>query len=146
MRRPAGWAWSPRFDVNSWPNLQPVESTPITPGGPRTGRSVDELVEASESFGLTEGEAVAIVAQVELHTRDWVDVADHYGIEAPAEGRLESAFEHENRSTARRWADRLRTDVATKATSTNERQSGGWVRPHLRNGRPVAGYHRDRRG
>lgn len=137
-----GWAWSPVFDVNPWPEQRPVESTPITPGGARTGRSVDELVEAAPSFGLTSDQAVAIVADVEAGSRDWAAVAESFGIEDPAGGVLATAFENDNRRTARSWADRLRIDAAIRDGLANPHDSQGWVRPHLRNGRPVAAYRR----
>ena len=138
VRAPGGWAWSPAFDVNPFPEQFPVESTPIARGGPRTGRSVDELVEAAASFGLADDEAVEIVARVELATRDWADVARSFGIEEPDEGSLATAFEHANRRAARAWADHRRIDEGSARP--------GWVRPHLRNGRPVAGYRRQPRG
>lgn len=146
VRAPGGWAWSPAFDINPFPEQFPTESTPITPTGPRTGRSVEELVEACASFELTDDEAVGIVARVELATRDWADVARKFGIEDPDEGSLASAFEHSNRRTARGWADLRRIDEAIRSEHTSEARASGWVRPHLRNGRPVTGYRREPRG
>lgn len=142
IRETNGWAWSPVFDVNPWPEQRPVESTPITPGGPRTGRSVEELVEASASFDLTSDQAVAIIADVEAGSRDWPAVAKGFRIEQPTGGVLVTAFEHENRRTARGWADHLRIDATLRDGQPHESDTTGWVQPHLRNGRPVAGYHR----
>ena len=146
IREFAGWAWSPVFDVNPFPGTMPVESTPITPGGPRTDRSIAELVEASAAFGLTDDQAVAIVADVEAATRDWIATAERYGIEDPAGGVLVTAFEHENRRIARGWADQLRLDASIRDGLPHRDESTGWVRPHLRNGRPVAAYRRRPRG
>ncbi|MCL2092538.1 MAG: HipA domain-containing protein [Micrococcales bacterium] len=103
LRSRTGWRLSPVFDVNPFPAHFPVESTPVTPTGPRTGRSLTELVDVSGVFGLGSDAAVARIVRIEQATRGWLPVAESFGIEDPADS-LATAFVHDNRRLAQQWA------------------------------------------
>lgn len=95
----AGWRLSPVFDIN--PNPRPGtngHSTKIASGYPDT---IETLMEVSEFFGLTEGEAHATLAEVVEATSQWRDVAAGNGLSRDAIGEMEPAFEHEEAEVAR---------------------------------------------
>ncbi len=103
LRTRTGWHLSPVFDVNPFPTVLPVESTPVAPSGPRTGRSLAELVEACRAFGIRPDVATARIAQIEQATRGWPDVARSFGIDDPRHSILATAFDHDNRRLAQQW-------------------------------------------
>jgi serine/threonine-protein kinase HipA len=103
LRGRTGWRLSPSYDVNPWPRSWLAESTPVAPGGVRTARSVEELVEQAAAFGLTTDEAVGVVVDVDEATRPWARVAEHHGVEDPAGSVLASAFEGPDRALVARW-------------------------------------------
>ena len=104
LRTALAWQLAPAFDLNPWPWEWKVESTPIGVGGPRTDRAIEELLEQAPAFGLRRDEAASVVADVEYSTRNWVEVAETFGIADPSESRLSSAFENPNRATVKGWA------------------------------------------
>lgn len=106
LRGARGWRLSPVFDVNPWPVAWATQSTPLSPGGQRTDRSVEELVENAPAFGLDHDAAVRVVLEVEHGTRGWAEVAERYGIEDRAGGVLSTAFDNPNRERVLAWRDR----------------------------------------
>lgn len=103
LRSGRGWRLAPAFDMNPWPAMWAVESTPVSPAGDRTGRSVEELVEQAAAFGMTHDAAVDVVLEVEQATRPWARVAGEYGVEDPADSAVGTAFENPNRALATAW-------------------------------------------
>lgn len=106
LRSERGWRLAPAFDMNPWPAAWAVESTPLSPGGDRSGRSVEELVDEAPAFGLSHDAAVDVVLEVEQATRPWARVAEGYGVEEPADSPVGTAFENPNRSAVEAWRTR----------------------------------------
>jgi serine/threonine-protein kinase HipA len=142
LRDEGGWRLSPVFDINPFPSGRPVDSTPIGINGSGSGRDSRELVDHAGFFSLTERDAVGIVAQVEVATRDWLEVAASFGIEDPEDGAMATAFDTAARDQARALGTSSAIDAGVRAVGGESARGGGWVQPHLRNGRPVRGHTR----
>ncbi len=132
-----GWTLSPVFDVNPF-HGRVVDSTPLVVGGSRTDRTIDVLLASADAYGLGDVEAASIVLDVERVTSDWAQVAALFGIGAEEAAFMAPAFEHANREAARALAARY--DLVDPARADGSRPA--WVRPHLRNGKPVVGHFR----
>ena len=90
-----GWRLSPVFDVNPVPTdiRERTLSTAIGVDGDPTA-SLEMAFEVAKLFGVKEGDAKRIAAEVGDSTRRWRAVAARYGISTTEIERLESAFEH----------------------------------------------------
>lgn len=102
-RRSPGWSLSPAFDLN--PNPEgPIKhlATAIDEGDSQA--SLARALEVAELFRLSDEQARTILAEVCAATDTWRETAHATGLGAHELGRLEGAFEHEQRALARELA------------------------------------------
>jgi serine/threonine-protein kinase HipA len=90
----AGWSLSPAFDLNPNPRPGPKYLTTAIDVS-ETAASIETLVDVAPYFRLTESEAAAILAEVEVARDQWRRVAQEAGLSRAEIGVMEPAFEHE---------------------------------------------------
>lgn len=101
LRDPRGWRLAPLFDIEPSCELGRTDATPITASSSGVDRDIRELADNAATFLLTQSEAARVIAEVELGTREWANVAVGFGIhpeQIPVWGR---ALDNENRERAR---------------------------------------------
>jgi serine/threonine-protein kinase HipA len=97
------WRLAPAFDVNPFPDRERELKTWISEdAGPQA--SVEALLAAAPYFQLTAGRAREILAQVEHAVLRWRQVGKALGMTPLEMDQFADAFEHEERSVARRLA------------------------------------------
>ncbi len=102
LRAPQGWRLSPAYDLNPVPiDVKPrIHSLAIDEFDGTA--SLDTAMGVAPMFGILEGEARAIAAEVGRAVRGWRDVAARIGLTANQVDRMCSAFEHEDLRAASR--------------------------------------------
>jgi len=83
LRRAAGWALAPAFDVNPNPQLATQRITGVG-GAAHPVEEVSALLAYADSFALTQAQAHSILSEVRTAAQEWPTVAHHNGI-PPAE-------------------------------------------------------------
>jgi len=79
VRHKAGWRLAPAFDINPNPDLSAQRVTSIG-GATNPADEVSALLVYSGSFGLTDGQARAVLSEVADAARNWKSVARSNGI------------------------------------------------------------------
>lgn len=99
-----GWRLSPAYDLNPVPRSvkERMLSTAINIDEDTTA-SIELAIDAAAEFLLTRDEAKAIAGEVARETSLWRQDARRLGIHPAEIERMESAFEHEDATLARRW-------------------------------------------
>lgn len=147
-RDQSGWRLSPVFDVNPFPVDTPVDSTPVAPNDDPYDRDIRLLLDAADQFRLSPDRGAEIVQEITAAADDWAVVAKGYGVDADCVDFFATAFENPNRDRAATMTapTPARTiDLSGTAPQQHTRRGGQeWVPPHIRNGKPVAGYWRQR--
>lgn len=94
------WRLSPAFDVNPFPYKQRVLKTWIAE---ETGdaASIQALIEATPYFGIEIKQAKNLLAEVEAAVARWRQLGKKIGMTSAELGAFETAFEHEERLSAR---------------------------------------------
>jgi serine/threonine-protein kinase HipA len=95
-----GWRLSPVYDLNPTPiQIKPrILSTAITQAD--TTASLDLAFEVAEHFGLKPKAAKSIAKEVGAAVSEWRRVAKKLGVTANEIERMNSAFDHDDLSTA----------------------------------------------
>lgn len=95
------WRLSPAFDINPFPDRQRVLKTWIAES---TGdaASIQSLMEAAPYFGIESRRACALLSTVEGAVARWRHIGKGIGMKASELNAFETAFEHEERLSARR--------------------------------------------
>jgi serine/threonine-protein kinase HipA len=151
IRESSGWRLSPVFDLNPFPRRGQVDSTPVTPEDDPYDRDIRLLVASADQYRLTAGRAVEIIREVAAETAKWPTIAGKYVGDKESFDTFAEAFDGKNRMRAAELtaaAPPLVIDVADVADDDGhgaEISTGKfWVRAHIRNGRQVEGYWRER--
>jgi serine/threonine-protein kinase HipA len=92
LRSQGGWRLSPAFDMNPNPHLAEERSTSIG-GATARGDELDGLLSNRSSFGLSAGDAGAVLREVIEAVRGWREVATSHGIPAAEVKRFAGAFD-----------------------------------------------------
>jgi serine/threonine-protein kinase HipA len=95
------WRLSPAFDINPFPDRRRVLKTWISES---TGdaASILSLMEAAPYFGIESRRAVALLSTVEKAVARWRQIGSSLGMKTSELNAFETAFEHEERLSARR--------------------------------------------
>ncbi len=95
------WRLSPAFDINPFPDKRRVLKTWIAES---TGdvASIQSLIEAAPYFGIESKRACALLSTVEGAVAQWRQIGKEIGMKASELNAFETAFEHEERYSARR--------------------------------------------
>jgi len=93
-----GWTLSPAYDINPTPDQGQTRflSTAIGVDPEDTTASMDVAFDVVEYFGLDDGEARAIAAEVADVTSTWAQRATAAGVPTHELDRMRSSFEHED--------------------------------------------------
>lgn len=145
LRTARGWNLSPAFDVNPHPFTSNVNSTPVNAYDDEYDRDIRLLAASHADFRLNSERATAIVHEVEAATSEWADVALEHGIARDSMTLMAKAFENVNRDRARDLTlpDQPLTIDLSDGQARAARPTGSvWVKPHIADGQPVAGYWR----
>lgn len=90
-----GWRLAPAYDLNPVPADLKAHVLSTAIDGDDATCSVDLLRESAPLYGLGDGDAVRIIAEVARSTRRWRSVAAGFGERPAVIERMASAFEHE---------------------------------------------------
>jgi serine/threonine-protein kinase HipA len=93
LRRNAGWRLAPAFDINPNPDLAAQRVTSIG-GATSPADEVNALLVYSESFGLTDSQARAVLGEVADAARGWETVARRNGIAEAEITRFDRVLTH----------------------------------------------------
>jgi serine/threonine-protein kinase HipA len=99
LRSRRGWQLSPAYDLNPSPEPEPRRLTTAIDLD-NDAADIELALSVSEYFRLALDEAHAAVAEVEVATRAWRDVAHQVGIRDAEISRMVDAFESEQRRVA----------------------------------------------
>lgn len=94
------WRLSPAFDINPFPDRRRALKTWIAES---TGdaATIQSLMEAAPYFGITQRRACTILSNVENAVNRWRQIGSKVGMTASELDAFETAFEHEERLSAR---------------------------------------------
>jgi len=95
------WRLSPAFDINPFPDRRRVLKTWIAESMGDTA-SIQSLMEATPYFGIEPKRACALLSTVEGAVARWRQIGKEIGMKASELNAFETAFEHEERVSARR--------------------------------------------
>ena len=96
LRSPQGWRMSPAYDLNPVPvDVKPRVHALAIDEIDGTA-SLDIAMGVAPMFGMTEGAARAIAAEVGRAVGGWRDAAERFGMTPDEIDRMSSAFEHED--------------------------------------------------
>lgn len=95
------WRLSPAFDINPFPDKRRVLKTWIAESIGDVA-SIQSLMEASPYFGIESKRACTLLASVEGAVARWRQIGKEMGMKASELNAFETAFEHEERLSARR--------------------------------------------
>lgn len=95
------WRLSPAFDINPFPDRRRVLKTWIAESI-GDAASIQSLMEAAPYFGIASRRACALLSTVEGAVARWRQVGKDIGMNASELNAFETAFEHEERLSARR--------------------------------------------
>ena len=138
LRGPDGWHLSPAFDVNPAPATV-RSNTPLTPHGDPNKRDPQQLLDYAADFGITPDHANQILHEVTAIARQLPE----YGLLV---GVAPEALDTPMWRTFRENTRHLPTTTDRQPNRSPQPGTGTiWVRPHLRNGKPVAGHYRTKR-
>lgn len=100
------WRLSPAFDINPFPDRQRALKTWIAES---TGdaASIELLMEAAPYFGIEFGRACTLLSAVERAVSSWRQIGKDIGMSVSELDVFETAFEHEERLSARRITRRI---------------------------------------
>lgn len=147
LRIGKGWKLSPSFDVNPMPSA--VSDTPLVPGGSLYDRDVRDLLEYTDMFRLTRGQAIHRLQLVAEGISHWHEDALSLGVEDDLLGYMGRAFDGENAQRVSSLAGApLLIDLASvtgPASPVMTPQGEVWVSEHSRGGKTVRGHYRRRR-
>jgi serine/threonine-protein kinase HipA len=93
LRHKAGWRLAPGFDINPNPDLAVQRVTSIG-GAANPADEVDALLLYSESFGLTDSQARAVLREVADAAGNWEAVARRNGIAEAEITRFDRTLKH----------------------------------------------------
>jgi len=92
IRVRSGWRLSPVFDINPDPEANAQHATSIG-GAVTVGEAAQALVRSSAAFGLSDGQAVAILQDVIRVVREWRAVATRNGVHPSEQEGFAPIFE-----------------------------------------------------
>lgn len=95
------WRLSPAFDINPFPDRRRVLKTWIAESM-GDAASIQSLMEAAPYFGIESRRARALLAAVEEAVARWRQIGKNIGMKDSELNAFETAFEHEERLSARR--------------------------------------------
>lgn len=95
------WRLSPAFDINPFPDRRRVLKTWITESM-GDAASIQSLVEAAPYFGIEPRRACELLSTVERAVARWRQIGKDIGMQISELNSFETAFEHEERLSARR--------------------------------------------
>jgi serine/threonine-protein kinase HipA len=95
------WRLSPAFDINPFPDRRRVLKTWIAESV-GDAASIQSLMEAAPYFGIESRRACALLSTVEGAVARWRKIGNEIGMKTSELNALETAFEHEERLSARR--------------------------------------------
>ncbi len=95
------WRLSPAFDINPFPDKRRVLKTWIAESI-GDAASIQSLMEAAPYFGIESRRACALLSTVEGAVARWRQIGKDIGMKASELNAFETAFEHEERLSARR--------------------------------------------
>lgn len=95
------WRLSPAFDINPFPDRRRVLKTWITESIGDTA-SIQSLMEAAPYFGIEPRRACILLSSVEGAVARWRQIGKEIGMKTSELNAFETAFEHEERQSARR--------------------------------------------
>lgn len=103
VREPKGWRLSPAYDLNPVPtDVRPrVHALALDETGDQDA-SLASALRAAGAFGLSLAEARAITRVVASAVARWRSVAKKHGLSARQVERMESAFEHDDLTAAKK--------------------------------------------
>jgi len=93
LRHKSGWRLAPGFDINPNPELAARRVTSIG-GADNPADEVDALLAYSESFGLTDSQARAVLREVAEAAGNWEAVARRNGIAEAEITRFDRVLKH----------------------------------------------------
>lgn len=96
------WRLSPAFDVNPFPDKRRVLKTWIAESV-GDAASIQSLMEVAPYFGIESRRACALLSIVEGAVARWRQIGKEIGMKASELNAFETAFEHEERLSARRF-------------------------------------------
>lgn len=104
LRERHGWRLAPAYDLNPVPaDVRPrVHALALDETGDQDA-SIETVLGAAAAFGLRPKEAKAVVRGVATAVDKWRAAAKKAGLTARQIERMESAFEHDDSATARKW-------------------------------------------
>jgi serine/threonine-protein kinase HipA len=95
------WRLSPAFDINPFPDKRRVLKTWIA-GSIGDAASIQSLMEAAPYFGIESRHACALLSTVEGAVARWRQIGKEIGMKVSELDAFETAFEHDERLSARR--------------------------------------------
>ncbi len=95
------WRLSPAFDINPFPDKRRVLKTWIAESI-GDAASIQSLMEAAPYFGIESRRACALLSTVEGAVARWRQIGKEIGMKASELNAFETAFEHQERLSARR--------------------------------------------
>ncbi|MBF8262390.1 MAG: phosphatidylinositol kinase [Parachlamydiales bacterium] len=100
------WRLSPAFDINPFPDRRRVLKTWIAESM-GDASSIQSLMEAAPYFGIESRRACALLSTVEGAVARWRQIGKEIGMKASELNAFETAFEHDERLSARRIIERI---------------------------------------
>lgn len=89
-----GWRLSPLYDVMPKPSISSARQLFLGVGPRGRNADLDNAIGWREKFGLSEKNALDVIAQVWHHVREWKVHFESFGVSSQAIGQVESAFRH----------------------------------------------------
>lgn len=150
------WALSPAYDINPSISRGVVTSRQISSADDPRNRDIRNLTRTASSYALTRDDAASALSEVLNAVRLWPKIARELKISGGEITSMSPAFSLEQQGYAESEIERLgvgpRTidlqanskiqSVPTKPQKSEHGEDLVWVKPHLRNGVPVAGFWR----
>lgn len=101
------WRLSPAFDINPFPDRRRILKTWISESI-GDAASIQSLMEAASYFGIESKRACELLSSVEGAVARWRQIGKDIGMKASELNSFESAFEHEERFSARQIIGEIR--------------------------------------
>lgn len=153
IRQGEGWTLSPAYDINPSPTRGVVLSRPVSSSDDPSDRDIRNLVSTADAYSLSAEATAQSLGEVLTAVREWATVARDIGISAGEIEVMKVAFSEDQQAhverAIRKLGGRSIIDLGTDSpgdfqrSKESEESSGAtWVSPHVRNGKPVAGFWR----
>jgi len=91
------WRLAPLFDVNPFPDKEPILKTAVTEATGETG-DIQEALEAAAYFGVSDDDAHVILTRMMAALNDWKRLARYPAVEMSDDeiDKVAPAFENDN--------------------------------------------------